>query len=116
MYIADFLSRNVDNDTNDPHEVIPITFVANDLVLHQNTSISPKLKEFFTICETHIYDKCMVITRKITSDQNVKVPDIQYLLKKPEQSEQTIINITAKNDPLHSQYRMNPQCNQLFLL
>ena len=77
MHIADFLSRNVDNDTDDPHEVISITLVANDLFLHitdQNTSISPKLKEFFTICETHVCDKCMVITRKMTQDQNVKVP------------------------------------------
>ena len=41
MHIADFPSRNVDNDTDDPHEVIPITFVANGLFLHitdQNTS------------------------------------------------------------------------------
>ena len=71
MHIADFLSRNVDNDTDDPHEVISITFVANDLFLHitdQNTSIRPELKEFFTICEKHACDKCMVITRKMTSD------------------------------------------------
>ena len=49
MHIADFLSRNVDNDTDDPHEVIHITFVANDLFLHitdQNTSLRPELKEF----------------------------------------------------------------------
>ena len=79
MHIADFLSRNVDNDTDDPHEVIPITFVANDLFLHitdQNTSIRPELKEFFTMCEEHVCDKCLVITRKMTSDQNVKIPDI----------------------------------------
>ena len=35
----------------------------------------------------------------MTSDQNVKVPDIKYSLKKPEHSEQTIIDITVKNDP-----------------
>ena len=102
MHIADFLSRNVDNDTDDPHEVIPITFVASDLFLHitdQNTSIRPELKEFFTMCEEHICDKCLVITRKMTSDQNVKVPDIKYSLKKPEHSEQTIIDVTIKNDP-----------------
>ena len=102
MHIADFLSRNVDNDTDDPHEVIPITFVANDLFLHitdQNTSIKPELKEFFTMCEEHVCDKCLVITRKMTSDQNVKVPDIKYSLKKPEHSEQTIIDVTIKNDP-----------------
>ena len=67
MHIADFLSRNVDNDTDDPHEVIPITSVANDLFLHitdQNTSIRPELKEFFTMCEEHVCDKCLVITRK----------------------------------------------------
>ena len=98
MHIADFLSRNVDND---PHEVIPITFVANDLFLHitdQNTSIRPELKEFFAICEKHVCDKCMIIARKMTSDQNVKVPDIKYSLKKPEHSEQTIIDVTVKND------------------
>ena len=115
MHIADFLSRNVDNDTDDLHEVIPITFVANDLFLHiadQNTSIRPELKEVFTICDKH-----MVITRKMTSGQNVKVPDIKYSLKKPEHSEQTVIDVTIKNDPpLHSQYRMNPQYNQKFLL
>ena len=102
MHIADFLSRNVDDDTDDPHEVIPITFVANDLFLHitgQNTSIRPELKEFFTMCEEHVCDKCLVITRKMTSDQNVKVPDIKYSLKKPEHSEQTIIDVTIKNDP-----------------
>ena len=102
MHIADFLSRNVDNDTDDPHEVIPITFVANDLFLHitdQNTSIRPELKEFFTICEEHVCDKCLVITRKMTSDQNLKVLDIKYSLKKPEHSEQTIIDVTIKNDP-----------------
>ena len=102
MHIADFLSRNVDNDTDDPHEVIPITFVANDLFLHitdQNTSIRPELKEFFTMCEEHVCDKCLVITRKMTSDQNVKVPDIKYSLKKPEHSKQTIIDVTIKNDP-----------------
>ena len=33
-HIADFLTRNVDYDTDDPHEVIPIIFVANDLFLH----------------------------------------------------------------------------------
>ena len=40
----------------------------------------------------------MVITRKMTSDQNVNVPDIKYLLKKSEHSEKTI-NVTVKNDP-----------------
>ena len=102
MHIADFLSRNVDNDTDDPHEVIPIIFVASDLFLHitdQNASIRPELKELFTICEEHVCDKCMVNTRKMTSDQNVKVPDIKYSLKKPEHSEQTIIDLTVKNDP-----------------
>ena len=56
MHIADFLSRNVDHDTDDRHEVIPITFVANDLFLHitdQNISVRPELKEFFTMCEEH---------------------------------------------------------------
>ena len=111
MHIADYLSRNVDNDTDDPHEVIPITFVANDLCLHitdQNTSTSPKLKEFFTIYEMHVCDKCMVITRKMTSDQNVKVPDIKYSLKKPEYSEQTIIDVTVKNDPPALPVQNNP--------
>ena len=70
MHIADFLSRNVDNDTDDPREVIPIIFVANYLFLHirdQNASIRPELKEFFTMCEEHVCDKCMVITRKMRS-------------------------------------------------
>ena len=40
-----------------------------------------------------------VITRKMTSDQNVKVPDVKYSLKKPEHSEQTIIDVTVRNDP-----------------
>ena len=47
MHIADFLSRNVHNDTDDPHEVIPITFVANDLFLHitdKNTSMKPEIE------------------------------------------------------------------------
>ena len=35
----------------------------------------------------------------MTSDQNVKVPDIKYSLKKPEHSEETIIDVTVKNDP-----------------
>ena len=34
----------------------------------------------------------------MTSDQNVKVPDIKYSLKKPEHSEQTIIDVSVKND------------------
>ena len=34
----------------------------------------------------------------MTSDQNVKVPDVKYSLKKPEHSEQTIIDVTVKND------------------
>ena len=111
MHIADFLSRNVDNDTDDPHEVIPITFVANDLFLHitdQNISIRPELKEFFTMCEEHICEKCLVITRKMTSDQNVKVPDIKYSLKKPEHSKQTIIDVTIKNDPPAPPVQDNP--------
>ena len=76
--------------------------MANDLFLHitdQNTSIRPELKEFFTMCEEHVCDKCLVITRKMTSVQNVKIPDIKYSLKKPEHSEQTIIDVTIKNDP-----------------
>ena len=32
-------------------------------------------------------------------DQNVKVPDVKYSLKKPEHSEQTIIEVTVKKDP-----------------
>ena len=112
MHIADFL-RNVNNDTDDPHEVIPITFVANDLFLH---IMRPELKEFFTICRKHVCDKCMVISRKMISDQNVKVPVIKYSLKKPDHSEQTTIDIAIKNDPLHSQYRKNHQYNQKFLL
>ena len=98
------------------HEVIPITFVANDLFLHitdQNTSIRPELKEFFTMCEEHVCHKCLVITRKMTSDQNVKVPDIKYFLKKPEHSEQTIIDVTIKNDPL---VQDEPPVHQKFLL
>ena len=57
------------------------------------------MKEFFTMCEEHVCDKCVVITRKMTSDQNVKVPDIKYSLKKPEHIEKTIIDVTVKNDP-----------------
>ena len=68
------------------------------------------------MCEEHVCDKCLVITRKMTSDQNVKVPDIKYSLRKPEHSEQTIIDVTIKNDPLHPQYKMNHQYNQKFLL
>ena len=67
-------------------------------ITDQNTSIRPELKEFFTMCEEHVCDKCLVITRKMTSDQNVKVPDIKYSLKKPEHSKQTIIDVTIKND------------------
>ena len=76
--------------------------MANDLFLHitdQNTSTRPELKEFFTMCEEHICDKCLFITRKMTSDQNVKVLAIKYSLKKPEHSEQTIIDVPIKNDP-----------------
>ena len=57
------------------------SLLANDLFLYitdQNTSIRSELKEFFTMCEEHVCDKCLVITRKMTSDQNVKVPDIKY--------------------------------------
>ena len=50
------------------------------------------------MCEEHVCDKCLVITRKMTSDQNVKVADIKYSLKKTEHSEQTIIDVTIKND------------------
>ena len=136
MQIADFLSRHTENYTDDPGEIIPISFVAQELFLHLLDEDAPEHEIFSTItdhdhdCELclvyaefkifkeeffstltdhdHEYDlyavyrefeKFMVLTRGMTTKENVQVPPIKYSTKRPGHSGQTIIDLNVKNPP-----------------
>ena len=138
MHVANFLSRHTENDTDDPGEIIPISFVAQDLFLYlldENTvehdifstitddnhdcDLCLHYREFemfkdeffstiadceqeYDLCDIYReFEKFMVLTRGMTTKENVQVPPIKYSTKRPEHSGQTVIDINVKN-PLPS--------------
>ena len=60
MQVADFLSRHTENDTDDPGEIIPISFVAQDLFLYLLDENTVEHDIFSTITDdNHDCDLCL---------------------------------------------------------
>ena len=87
MHVADFLSRHPDNDTDSPHEIIPIAFLAKEIM----TPFVPQwqLKDYLYMtsqysehdivshaCDTCAYDMANVTTRSMSKAANAPVPEI----------------------------------------
>ena len=65
--VADFLSRNADNDNDSVHDIIPISFQMQDF--------------------------CYVVTRGMAKAANVKAPEILDTHKRPEHSGQQVLEL-----------------------
>ena len=124
LHVTDFLSRHPDNDTDDPTEVIPISFLAEEMdthwdddVLRWNTPVmsvrglhvgrqlmSVPMIDF----ESHECDKCHVLTRSKTEQAKAKIPSM-YPLKgekrQPHKAQEGIIEIdTEVEDEVNGPY------------
>ena len=52
----------------------------------------------YDLCDIYRkFEKFMILTRGMTTKENVQVPPIHYSTKRPEHNGQTIIDITVKN-------------------
>ena len=83
MYVTDFLSRNPDNDTDSPNEIIPIAFLLKDATKEWDDA-KPVMRKKLKIVNAHHCSKCddnlFVMTRSMAKTQGAVVPQM-YLLK-----------------------------------
>ena len=83
MFVADFLSRNPDNDTDSPNEIIPIAFILKDAMTEWDEA-RPLTKKRKRLFNNHHCSKCedslFVMTRSMTKTQGAEIPQM-YPLK-----------------------------------
>ena len=117
MHISDFLSRHTDNDEDSPNEIIPISFMATDLLISFRDSeqwYKGNNKDAMMVIVGHECSVCAamseskpkecvsVITRSMVKKADVTPPPMYPLRgdhKQPEKSQSGIINLpqTDKN-------------------
>ena len=101
MFVTDFLSRNPDNDTDSPNEIIPIAFLLKivepwDITNPKNVK---KIKTFNSHSCKRCEDHLCIITRSMAKQQAAEVPAMYPLKgdhKLPEVSQTGIIKLPAK--------------------
>ena len=78
MFIADFLSRHLDNDTGSPNGIIPMKVMIQDLVKGDK-----KIGRIMSMndIENHDCDQCMVVMRRMIREAEAAMPSV-YPLKK----------------------------------
>ena len=83
MFVTDFLSRNPDNDTESPNEIIPIAFLLKDATAEWDET-KPLTRKRLKLVNVHHCSKCddglFVMTRSMAKTQGAKVPQM-YPLK-----------------------------------
>ena len=83
MFVTDFLSRNPDNDTDSPNEIIPIAFILKDAMTEWDEA-RPLTKKRKSLVSRHHCSKCedslFVMTRSMTKSQGAEIPQM-YPLK-----------------------------------
>ena len=97
MFVTDFLSRNPDNDTDSPNEIIPIAFILKDAMTEWDEA-RPLTKKRKRLVNSHHCSKCedslFVMTRSMTKSQGAEIPQMYPLKgdhKLPEVSKTGII-------------------------
>ena len=97
MFVTDFLSRNPDNDTDSPNEIIPIAFILKDATMEWDET-RPLTKKRQRLVDRHHCSKCedslLVMTRSMTKSQGAEIPQMYPLKgdhKLPEVSKAGII-------------------------
>ena len=83
MFVTDFLSRNPDNDTESPNEIIPIAFLLKDATVEWDET-KPLTRKRLKLVKAHHCSKCddglFVMTRSMAKTQGAEVPQM-YPLK-----------------------------------
>ena len=102
MFVTDFLSRNPDNDTDSPNEIIPIAFILKDATT-EGDEARPLTKKRKRLFNSHHCSKCedslFVMTRSMTKAQGAEIPQMYPLKgdhKLPEVSKTGIIQPVPK--------------------
>ena len=108
MFVTDFLSRNPDNDTDSPNEIIPIAFLLKDATEEwddRTAFMRKKLKivnaHNCSIClpsENMTADSLFVMTRSMAKAERAAVPQMYPLQgdhKRPEVSQTGMIQTQA---------------------
>ena len=118
MYISDFLSRNTDNDTDSPNEIIPIAFLAKEVLTpfsdHMDWYLPYGNVDTISMILHHECEKCTaeesddvlaeretlcIITRSMTKAANAEVPKMYPLHgehRKPEKAKEGVIDLAKK--------------------
>ena len=104
MFVTDFLSRNPDNDTESPNEIIPIAFLLKDATEEWDNE-KPLTRKRRKIVNTHSCGKCddslFVMTRSMAKTQGAAVPKMYPLQgdhKLPEVSKVGIIQTQVQQN------------------
>ena len=83
MYVTEFFSRNPDNGTKSPNEIIPIAFLLKDATAEWDET-KPMTRRRLRLVNAHHCRKCddglFVMTRNMEKTQGTKVPQM-YPLK-----------------------------------
>ena len=79
MFVTDFLSRNPDNDTQSPNEIVPIAFILKDATEAWDEA-KPMTRKKLKIVNAHHCSKCdknlFVMTRSMAKTQGAAFPQI----------------------------------------
>ena len=122
MFVTDFLSRNPDNDTDSPNEIIPIAFLLNDATEEWDDS-KPLMRKKLKIVNAHNSSKCIsstveiegdnnnadslfIMTRSMAKAEGAVVPKMYPLQgdhKKPEVSQTGMINRNLNHTPIQQE-------------
>ena len=120
MYISDFLSRNTENDDDSPNEIIPISFLAKEVLIPFSKEVDWYVPygnvDTVDMILLHECNKCAIeecddrfsdaeilciITRSMTQAANAEVPKMYPLHgehRKPEKAKEGIIDLTKQQE------------------
>ena len=79
MFVTDFLSRNPDNDTSSPNEIIPIAFLLKDATEEWDDS-KPMMRKKLNIVNTHQCVKCSSSTNCLTETPIIEDEDGVFVM------------------------------------